>query len=63
MKKVSKWLAVLSLSGGLLLAGCADPDEVDEGDLPAVEEPADDNVDDGVDDGLDGDVDDDTDVE
>lgn len=57
MKKISKLLAVLSLSGGLLLAGCVDPDEVDEGDLPGVEEPAEDDVDDGMDDGLDGDVD------
>lgn len=40
MKKLTKLLAV-SMTGGLLLAGCTDAEDVDENDLPAVEEPAD----------------------
>lgn len=40
MKKLTKLLAV-SITGGLLLAGCMDAEDVDENDLPAVEEPAD----------------------
>lgn len=40
MKKLTKLLAV-SMTGGLLLAGCMDAEDVDENDLPAVEEPAD----------------------
>ena len=62
MKKWSKFV-LLSLTGGLLLTGCVDPDEVEEEDFPGMEEPADDNMDDGMDDGLDGDIDDDADLE
>lgn len=41
MKKLTKLLAV-SMTGGLLLAGCMDAEDVDENDLPAVEDPAED---------------------
>ena len=41
MKKLTKLLAV-TMTGGLLLAGCMDADDVDENDLPGLEEPAED---------------------
>lgn len=45
MKKLTKLLAV-SMTGGLLLAGCMDADDVDENDLPAIEEPMDEEMED-----------------
>lgn len=45
MKKLTKLLAI-SMTGGLLLAGCVDADDVDENDLPAVDEPMDEEMDD-----------------
>lgn len=43
MKKLTKLLAV-TMTGGLLLAGCMDAEDVDENDLPAVEDPLDEDV-------------------
>lgn len=42
MKKVIKLLA-LTMTGGMLLVGCGDAEEID-GDLPDVEDPLDEDV-------------------
>ncbi|MDZ7834764.1 MAG: hypothetical protein U5K84_04885 [Alkalibacterium sp.] len=38
MKKLTKLLALM-MTGGMLLVGCGDVEDVDENDLPEVEDP------------------------
>ncbi|MFO8068990.1 MAG: hypothetical protein R6U02_03250 [Alkalibacterium sp.] len=58
MKKLTKLLA-LTMTGGLLLMACGDTEDVDDIDLPEVEE-MEDNLNEDMNDDLDEDMNDET---
>ena len=48
MKKLIK-LLTLTMTGGMLLVGCGDVEDVDENDLPDIEDPLEEDIDEDLD--------------